>query len=333
MSANPNAPDAAPGGAQPLDAYSEYLQLAPGPRPPHLYQLLELEIFCPHREQIVHAVRKQFRKIKPFEEHPDRTARNRIQDVMTHIATAQTVLTDPAQKEEYDTRLAKLLKLDREQVIRARVASRPPEFSLTVSAGPNNVGGRLELSPDRVVTVGSDPQCTLCLPSTRMRGEHARLEFRNEAWWIKSADAATIVLVNDARANDEPLGQFGHIDLGGYRLRFAPIKDRGPDPRTTPPPLSLIVRSGPSVPEPEMNALAPSSVLVGHCDTALWQLLGGKVELHHARIEPNGALWEITDLQTESGTYVNGDRMPKAILKHRDELRLGRFEIQVRLRK
>jgi pSer/pThr/pTyr-binding forkhead associated (FHA) protein len=324
---------AVPAGVPPVDAYSEFLNLAAGPRPPHLYQLLELELFCPHREQIEHAVRRQFRKIKPFEEHPDRTMRNRIQDVMTHIATAQITLTDPAQKEEYDSKLARFLKLDREQLIRSRVASRPPEFTLSVTAGPNNVGGKLDLAPDRVVVIGSDPQCTLCLPSTRMKGEHARLEFRNETWWIKATDPSVMVLVNDARATEEPLGQFAQVDLGGYRLRFAPITDRGPDPRSIPPPLSLIVRNGPSVPEPEMSALAPSSVLVGHCETALWQLLGGKVELHHARIEPNGPLWEITDLQTESGTFVNGEKAPKAILQHRDELLIGRFEIQVRLRK
>jgi pSer/pThr/pTyr-binding forkhead associated (FHA) protein len=332
MSANPNQPEAQ-GGGKPLDAYTEFLQLAPGPRPPHLYQLLELELFCPHREQIQHAVRRQFRKIKPFEEHPDRATRNRIQDVMMHIATAQIVLNDPAQKEEYDTKLARLLKIDREAYLASRVATRPPEFSLRVVAGPNLVGAKLDLVPDRVITLGSNPQCGMCLTSTRCRGEHAYLEFRNETWYIKAADPSVVLLVDDTRVYEQPLIHRAVMDLGGYRLQFAPIDERLPDPKTLAPPLSLIVRRGPSVPEPEMNALAPASILVGHCDSATWQLLGGKVELHHARIEATGPLWEITDLHTESGTFVNGERMPKAILQHRDELRIGQFEIQVRLRR
>ena len=97
-SKNPNKPSTS--DPQLMDPYTELLHLPPGVRPPHLYQLLEIEMFCPHPEQIEHAARKQFRKIKPFEEHPDRQIRNRIQDVLTHIATARVILTDPEQKQE-----------------------------------------------------------------------------------------------------------------------------------------------------------------------------------------------------------------------------------------
>jgi len=135
-SADSPASSAAPEPAKPIDAYSEYLQLAEGNRPPHLYQLLDIELFCPHPERINQAVRRQFRKIKPYEENPDRHIRERIQDVMTHIATAKTVLNNPIQKAEYDERLAKVLKIDRDEYFSTQTAGRPPEFCITVIAGP-----------------------------------------------------------------------------------------------------------------------------------------------------------------------------------------------------
>lgn len=323
-----------PGGPPPaLDPYTEFLQLAPGPRPPHLYQLLELEIFCPLPEQIEHAVRQQFRKIKPFEEHPDRELRNRIQDVMTHIATARVVLTDPVQKQEYDEKLARMLRIDRDRLLRERTAARLPEYELFVTAGPASLGARLELAPDRAVTIGSAPRCTFTLPGTRMADEHATLTFADEDWMLRTAHRERIVLVNDARCDELALADGDAIDLGGYRLRFGRINAPPPNPAKIPPPLSAIVREGPSISEPVFNALPPASILIGHCETALWQLGRSGVSLHHARIESVGPLWEIVDLQSDTGTIVNGEPVTRCVLKHRDELTIGRFHIQVRLRR
>lgn len=316
-----------------IDPYSEFLRLPAGPRPPHLYQLLEIEIFCPHPEQIEHAVRKQFRKIKPFEEHPDRSVRNLIQDVMTHIATARVVLSDPDQKQEYDEKLAKHLDIDRDALLRERTAARLPEYDLFVTAGPTQIGTRLELVPDRTIDIGADPGCTLSLPGVRMLDRHAMLTYSGEDWILRAAGPDRLVLVNDARCEETGLAEGDAIDLGGYRLHFGRIGARRPDPATLPPPLSAVVREGPSIPEAVLNVLAPASVLIGYCDTALWQLGRSGVSLHHARIESAGPFWEIADLQSETGTLLNGEPIQREVLKHRDELTIGRFHIQIRLRK
>ena len=333
-SSEPNQPAETPRDAAALDPYSEYLHLAEGHRPPHLYQLLEVELFCPHPEEIERAVRTQFRKIKPFEEHPDFRVRERIQDVMSHIATARTVLTDPSQKEEYDQRLAQMLKLDREQILQSRTAARAPEFQLEVIAGPSRVGARVNLLPDRVITIGSDLHCWLTLASSRMLPLHAQLEFVDGEWVLRNVNAKNVTLVNDQRCNEFLLADGDSIDIGGFRMRFDKIGKEKPDPKKLPSPLSLIIRKGPSVSEPMLNVVPPTSFLIGQCDTALWQLTHRQVSVHHARIESSGAFWEIQDLKSETGTTVNGDRITeRTILHHRDQIGIGSFDIQVSLRR
>jgi hypothetical protein len=78
-----------------FDPYAEFLHLPPGPRPPHFYDLLGVELFCAHRERIEHAARERYRLIKPFQDHRDRQTREAVQTIITRIANARIVLTDP----------------------------------------------------------------------------------------------------------------------------------------------------------------------------------------------------------------------------------------------
>ncbi|GJM23968.1 MAG: hypothetical protein DHS20C16_03830 [Phycisphaerae bacterium] len=333
MSNKPDETSENPSPSKSLDAYSEYLQLADGPRPPHLYQLLDIELFCPHPERINQAVRRQFRKIKPYEENPDRNVRERIQDVMTHIATAKTVLGNSVQKAEYDERLAKFLKIDRDELLLTRTAARPPEFCITVIAGPAQVGSRFELLPDNIITLGTNPHTTICLPSLRLAPLQATIDERDDNWVIKSADKSLVMIVNDTRCHEHLLEAGDVIDLVGYRILFSELNASGRKAAQTAPPLSLVVHSGPSVPDPLMNLVPPATVLVGSCDTTLWQLVGKGVSLHHARVESDGAFWQLRDLRSDTGTFLNGDKVTQSILSHRDVIHVGPYEIQVRLRK
>ncbi|MCB9849472.1 MAG: FHA domain-containing protein [Phycisphaerales bacterium] len=315
-----------------FDPYSEFLGLPPGPRPPHLYDLLGVEIFCAHRERIEHAAREQYRRIKPFQDHPERSIRDEIQNIITRVANARTVLTNPEQKALYDEKLAERLKIDRDAMLRERTAARAPEYALIVVAGPAQVGTRLPLLPDNPLHIGSDPMCGLHLPGLRMQAKHVTLTFENEAWRLRSPQAC-ITVVNDQRVYDTTLDEGEAIDLGGYRLLFERIDAKKPHPSSIPPPLSLIVRQGPSIPHPTINAIAPARILIGTCETAVWQLAGKQVSVHHARVAPSGALWEITDLHSDTGTLHDGEKVRSAILTHGDHLAIGRFDIQVSLRK
>ena len=126
-------------------------------------------------------------------------------------------------------------------------------------------------------------------------------------------------------------GPVDGIEVGGFRLRFYRLPERK-SKEALPPPLSLIVRRGPSVSSPLLNVLPGESILIGHCETALWQLAGQHVSRHHCRIQAAGEQWEIQDLRSTNGTQVNGQRIEKQILQDRNEITIGQFIILASLR-
>jgi pSer/pThr/pTyr-binding forkhead associated (FHA) protein len=51
-----------------------------------------------------------------------------------------------------------------------------------------------------------------------------------------------------------------------------------------------------------------------------------KVSKHHAVILPAKEGWEIQDLQSTNGVFVNGKRVERAELKDGDRVKIGPFE-------
>jgi pSer/pThr/pTyr-binding forkhead associated (FHA) protein len=49
----------------------------------------------------------------------------------------------------------------------------------------------------------------------------------------------------------------------------------------------------------------------------------------HCRLVAGAAELEVVDLDSTNGTYVNGERTPRAILKNGDRLGVGRVELTV----
>lgn len=313
------------------DAYSRFLDLPPGTRPPNYYQLLQLELFCTHPERIRHSARKQFRRIKPFEDHPDRDTREAVQDIMTRIANARVVLSDPDKKLAYDRGLAVEMDIDLDAFLRSKLAEPVPDTLVRIVAGGALVGDRIELLESKPTTIGSDPHCIITLPSARVARLHCQIEHRDGDWWITPIARDKPTLVNDHRCEEFMLDDGDGIEVGGFRLRFLRLPERK-SKEALPPPLSLMVRRGPSVSSPMLNVLPGESIVIGHCETALWQLAGPHVSRHHCRIQPAGQDWELQDLRSTNGTQVNGKGVEKHTLRDRDEITIGQFIILASLR-
>lgn len=326
-----------------IDPYTQFLGLPPGPRPPSYYELLGLEMFCSHHERINQAVRKQFRIIKPFQDHPERRSRETIQDIMNEIATARVVLVDPERKEDYDLALASDRKIDRDARLAEQVAVPLPEFALTVIAGPSLVGRTVELVEGTTVTIGSDLGCSLPVDVGRAGPRHCTIDFVDGGWLLRRCDPDCIVRVNDNTCEEYALaaaqadGSGGdRIDVGGYRLLFTRIADTptGGIKWTGPavPPLSMIVIKGPSILAAVLNALPPQRIVVGHAETALWRLPERLISGHHFAVQTVGDGWELEDLDSKNGTAVNGKRVLRHIFADRDVITVGPFCILVSLR-
>ena len=56
------------------------------------------------------------------------------------------------------------------------------------------------------------------------------------------------------------------------------------------------------------------------------QLPHAKVSKHHGVIQQTKESWQIEDLQSKNGIFVNGQRTERAELKDRDQVKIGPYE-------
>ncbi len=320
---------------EPFDPYTACLNLPGGERPSHYYELLGLELFCSHHERIHQAVRKQFRIIKQYHDHPDRNTRETIQDIMNTIAIARVVLTDPDQKEQYDLALATRLDIDRDVHLAANVAAPLPEFEVMVVAGPTRVRSRFDLIEGTRFTIGSDTRNLLAIDAGRAAERHCVIGHSQGEWIIKPVHPSLPLRVNDHDTDEFVLAHGDRIDIAGYRLVFV-ARDRRVEIETAhadgPPPLSLIILKGPSIPTPVFNILPLQHVVVGHGESALWQLPDPTVSSQHCAISSAGDYWEVEDLESTNGTRVNDTAITRHPLRDRDVIAIGGFDILASLR-
>ncbi len=314
-----------------LRPYTEILGLPADQCPPHHYSLLGVELFCSHFERINQAVRKRYRTIREYHDHPDRKTREAVQDVMNAVAIARVVLTDPARKESYDIELAHRLGVDRESVLSDQLASPIPECQLIVVAGPRLIGQRHELVEGTDFTIGSNSNCSLLIDGSRAADVHATAWFTDGDWVIKPADREKIIQVNGTTTLEFVLAPGDLVDVGGYRLMFCGVQEK-PDPRGSAPPLSMIMHKGISVAMPVFNALPSQRFVVGQSETALWQLSDPTISRHHCVVRTVGDAWEVEDMESTNGVQVNGVEVLRAVLADRDILTLGQFDILISLR-
>jgi pSer/pThr/pTyr-binding forkhead associated (FHA) protein len=74
-----------------------------------------------------------------------------------------------------------------------------------------------------------------------------------------------------------------------------------------------------------------SDVVVGRHSQADVRLPLPDVSRRHCRLVFTEGAWQVTDLNSLNGVYVNDERVPSATLHHRDRLRLGGFTFEVDL--
>jgi pSer/pThr/pTyr-binding forkhead associated (FHA) protein len=81
---------------------------------------------------------------------------------------------------------------------------------------------------------------------------------------------------------------------------------------------------------PFLFRILPGSIkTVGRAARADFIVDAALVSRLHCRLTAGATELEVVDLDSTNGTYVNGERMPRAILKPGDRLGVGRVELLV----
>lgn len=71
-------------------------------------------------------------------------------------------------------------------------------------------------------------------------------------------------------------------------------------------------------------SLRARKVTIGRALTNTVVLPDDPVSAEHCRIEPDGSMCRLVDLESTNGTWVNGGKIEKVILRHGDQIRVGR---------
>ncbi|MDG3010510.1 ATP-binding cassette domain-containing protein [Rhodococcus sp. D2-41] len=171
------------------------------------------------------------------------------------------------------------------------------------------VGGSTPMTPGRTYVVGRDPQCDIVFPDRRVAWRHAVLRPEGDQYVVEDTGTITGTYVDGRRVRRATV-------TAGNSIRLASATD-GPVATLvhSPQPLPTSTRTGyrPIQPVTNVIPLNQRCVRIGRApdnDVVVDDLL---VSSRHAELRATDDGFEIADLHSDSGTYLNGhivDRSP-----------------------
>lgn len=202
------------------------------------------------------------------------------------------------------------------------------------------------LTEGATVTIGRSSNNDIQIAEQHVSRQHAVITYREGIFMINDLGSSNGTFVNDQKV-EEPFPLFAGdvIRLFVPEVRFDPARDEDmilakktgsltlpaePDAQCC-----LVVTNGPQ--EGQTIALLLDTITIGRATTsATWEILlqDQSVSRPHARLHRQNGAWEISDLKSSNGTYVNSERL-QAEKSHRltngDTITLGGSKLLFRV--
>ncbi|MFE5770432.1 FHA domain-containing protein [Streptomyces sp. NPDC056485] len=220
-------------------------------------------------------------------------------------------------------------------------AATAPELVLETDAGTT------AMVPGRTYHVGRDPLCEVCLDDARVSWHHAILRPDGDHWTVEDEDSTNGTWADGHRIHEWNVG-------AGSELRFGSAADGpralllGPAPAPAAPEPAAPAPPAPAAPGPEPVGARPSAVShpsltgtfrrptsvrplparsavsIGRApanDLVIDDLV---VSRHHAELRARAdGTYEIADLGSHNGTFLNGIRTDRAPVAEGDVIGIG----------
>jgi pSer/pThr/pTyr-binding forkhead associated (FHA) protein len=226
-------------------------------------------------------------------------------------------------------------------------------------AGPDDLviggaGSDLVVKAGSVATIGRDPGSTVVLPSTAVSRHHAQVERGTTGWEYTDVGSTQGSFRDGAAVRVTALSGPTELTLGqgaeAVRLRFTPGSSMAqPAPRRARPDVAAAAPATevPGRPGGPLGAGAPRTEVTG-ADSLTLTLAGttrvlragesltigreldndlvspgSTASRHHLRVEHHGSAWQLRDLGSSSGTWLDGRRITEVALSGTQEFVLG----------
>ena len=159
--------------------------------------------------------------------------------------------------------------------------------------------GTVPLAYDTPATVGRDHDCDATVDSALVSRRHVEISWSEGAWRLRDLDSSNGTYVNGARVTDLIVSAGTIVHLGhpseGPTLTFSAATTGLPKGVTT-------------IGRDPTNALALDDLMVSR---------------HHAEVRPTATGFEVVDLGSQNGTFVNGVRVSAAPVTIGDTISVG----------
>ncbi|MEV7561352.1 FHA domain-containing protein [Streptomyces sp. NPDC089795] len=187
--------------------------------------------------------------------------------------------------------------------------------------------GATEMDPDRIYHVGRDPLCEICLDDARVSWHHAILRPDGDHWTLEDEGSTNGTYADGHRVHEWSVGvgtelRFGSVEDGPRAAVISPAPPASPPP---PPPPPAAAGGRPSqVANPSMTGTfrqpttvrplpVRTTVRIGRAPDSDLVVDDLTVSRRHAELHAlaDGG-YEIVDLGSHNGTYLNGAAVTRA---------------------
>jgi ABC transport system ATP-binding/permease protein len=189
------------------------------------------------------------------------------------------------------------------------------------------------LDSERTYTLGRDLQCDIRIQSSKISRTHLKLQFMEKVWVVTDLDSSNGTWFHGNKIKEKEIRKDTALMLGGSQgieILLSPVEsltsrkstiDKSSEPtRITPLPAAQIE----SQTEVQGRIRLQNRIRVGRDETNDWVIPSPAVSRFHAEITQSAASrFEIIDLKSANGTFVNGELVSRRDLNNGDVVTFG----------
>ena len=186
----------------------------------------------------------------------------------------------------------------------------------------------LVLEPKNSYLIGRDEECALFIDSSKVSRRHARLFFKNGNWVIQDLNSSNGTFAKGKKLNELILKENLKIHVGGDGLNVLTISFLDKNVKLE---KNLDATRQVSVVNFEQDApidikgriRLQKQLRIGRDPLNDWVIDSPNASRMHAEILQNGSNFELVDLKSTNGTFVNGLKVSRATLNPGDEIAIA----------
>ena len=194
------------------------------------------------------------------------------------------------------------------------------------------------LEPEVTYTIGRDNNCDIPINNSRISRTHLRISFNGKKWQLTDLGSSNGTFINGKRSEQIMISDATSVDLGGLenlRLTFTPLQSGSK--KSIKPTMRILdkdaTRLSSNIDEENLGLQGPrrirlqQRIRIGRDEGNDWFVEDLNVSRSHAEIvQSNNGSYELIDLKSMNGTFLNGNRIRREKLIYGDVVSIGGFK-------